>query len=236
MSNIHVWQHVPFEGPASIRQWAASREMLVECIPVWQVTPQLPGPDTRLLVVMGGPMGVHDTAEHPWLLAEKQCLREVIDAGIPVLGVCLGAQLIADVLGASVSKNAHREIGWFDVTRDAHIDDSWLGPLWPQSLTVLHWHGDTFAIPGGAVRLAGSHACTNQGFLYRDHVLGLQCHLETTSAWLERLINHCGHELDGSRYVQHADDLREGLKHSDAMHAVLGHVLDGLMKQDGRHD
>ncbi|TNF33149.1 MAG: amidotransferase [Gammaproteobacteria bacterium] len=234
--NIHVWQHVPFEGPASIRQWAMSRNLAVECVPVWQVAPRLPGPETRLVVVMGGPMGVHDTTEHPWLLAEKQCLREVIDAGIPLLGVCLGAQLIADVLGATVTKNAHREIGWFAITRDECVADTWLGPLWPDTLQVLHWHGDTFAIPAEATRLAGSHACANQGFLYRDHVLGLQCHLETTAAWLERLLHHCSNELDDSRFVQDAGSLREGLKHSDAMHAVLGHVLDGLMEQDGRHD
>ncbi len=228
---IQVWQHVPFEGPASIRQWAEQRGLAVECVPVWQTSPSMPDAGTRLLVVMGGPMGVHDTDMHPWLLQEKQRLREVIDAGIPVLGVCLGAQLIADVLQATVTKNAHREIGWFDISRDEAITTTWLGNYWPGTIPVLHWHGDTFGIPDGAVRIAGSHACANQGFLYQQHVLGLQCHLETTGPWLERLMNHCAHELDGSRYVQDADALRAGLQYCAAMHDVLGQVLDCLIEQ-----
>ena len=227
---IQVWQHVPFEGPASIRQWAERRGLLVECVPVWQAAPSLPDAQTKLLVVMGGPMGVHDTAEYPWLVAEKARLREVIDAGMPVLGVCLGAQLIADVLGATVTRNAHREIGWFDVQRDEAIADTWLAGLWPTSLRVLHWHGDTFGIPAGAVRIAGSHACANQGFLYQQHVLGLQCHLETTAPWLERLMGHCAPELDGSRYVQDTDALQAGLVHCDAMHRVLESLLDRLLQ------
>src|SRR5690606_17514289 len=122
----------------------------------------------RLLGVMGGPMGVHDTADHPWLLPEKQRLREVLDTGIPVQGVCLGAQLLAHVLAAAVSRNAHRETGWFGIQRDPAIAGSWLGPLWPEHMTAFHWHGDTFAIPDGAIRIAGSDACANQGFLYRQ--------------------------------------------------------------------
>lgn len=229
--NIHVWQHVPFEGPAFIAEWAHQQGLGVRCIPAWEGPPPPPDAGTRLVAIMGGPMSIHDEHEHPWLIAEKQRLREVIASGLPVLGVCLGAQMIADVLGAAVTRNAHREIGWFPVKRDEALAPTWLGASWPVTLDVLHWHGETFAIPKGAVRIAGSAACANQGFLYGDRIIGLQCHLETTAGSLEALISHCANELDGSLYVQSPDHLREGLAGAVAMQQVLARVLDGLLAQ-----
>lgn len=154
------------------------------------------------LIVMGGPMGVYDEAVHPWLVEEKKYIRQAIDSGKIVLGICLGAQLIADVLGAKVSKNRYREIGWFPVKRTAESKSSLFGKVFPESMSVFHWHGDTFDIPAGAVLLASSEACRNQAFSIDDRIVGLQFHLETTPDSAKALIENGRDELDGSRYVQ----------------------------------
>lgn len=230
---IQVWQHVPFEGSAFIADWARRRGLGVACRRTWGDRLNLPDADTRLLVVMGGPMSVHDEAEHPWLIDEKQRLREVIDTGLPVLGVCLGAQLLAQVLGAAVTRNPQREIGWFPVQRDdASLGEGWLKDLWPPQLTALHWHGETFAIPPGARRIARSAACANQGFIYDQRVIGLQCHLETTSASLRAIADHCPQELaEGGDWVQTREALEAGLPQAAAMHAVLETLLDHLLER-----
>ena len=119
------------------------------------------------MVVMGGPMGVHDEQEHPWLAPEKAFLRRVVDAGKSIVGVCLGAQLLANVLGARVYRNPHREIGWFPIELTAAgTADPVFGPLAP-GLSVYHWHGDTFDLPPEAVHLARSAGCAQQAFLVR---------------------------------------------------------------------
>jgi len=130
------------------------------------------------VVVMGGPMGVHDTADYPWLEAERRWLTTAVDAGLPVLGVCLGSQLLAAALGAEVTTGVVPEIGVGHVVLDQQgRDDPVLGPEGAR-LPVVHWHGDTFAIPAGAVRLASSDRYENQAFRYGDRVYGLQFHLE----------------------------------------------------------
>jgi GMP synthase-like glutamine amidotransferase len=148
-----------------------------------------PDPDAYdLLVVLGGPMGVHDDAEIPWLAAEKAALKTALDAGKPVLGLCLGAQLIAAVLGARVFANTHREIGWWPVERLPEAAEHPFAACFPERLVTFHWHGDTFDIPEGATPLFRSEACANQGFAVGDRVLALQFHPEITpeavQAWI----------------------------------------------------
>lgn len=168
----------------------------------------LPVPeDFDWLIVMGGPMGIHDEADYPWLAEEKQLLRAAIRRGKGLLGICLGAQLIADSLGAAVVKNTHREIGWFPITPAEDLSDTILGSLFPPGLEAFHWHGDRFDIPAGAVPLASSEACPNQGFVLDDRIIGLQFHLETTPESARALIENCRDELDGSRYVQSAETM-----------------------------
>lgn len=222
---LHWLQHVPFEGPGTIEAWARQRGARIQCTR-WHAGETAPDPaDIDLLVIMGGPMGIYDEAEYPWLAQEKAFIRRAIDAGTRILGICLGAQLLADVLGARVYPGPHKEIGWHPLTRAAQAP-----PLLPDTLTAFHWHGDTFDLPEGAVRLASSEACLNQGFLFGEHIIALQFHLETTPESMEALIDNCAHELVDGPHIQPAEQIRAGAVHMNGIHAAMESVLDSLMR------
>src|SRR5690606_28697951 len=159
--------------------------------------------DFDALIVMGGPMNVDEHARHPWLAGEKALIRAAINAGRPVLGICLGAQLIAASLGAPVTRNAETEIGWFDVELEPAGRASPLFAGFPPRFAAFHWHGDTFAIPAGAQRLMRSEACSHQGFALGARVVGLQFHLEVTAANARAM--YAAERPPPARYVQDAD-------------------------------
>ena len=221
---IHCLQHVPFEGPARIAHWAAARGHELSVSHLYAGDP-LPALDRfERLIVMGGPMSVHDERDHPWLVAEKRFLRAAIEAGKRVLGVCLGAQLIAAALGARVYRNTKKEIGWFPVhgVPSPHASSF----AFPSAVDVFHWHGETFDLPGNAVRLARSEACENQAFEIDDRVIGLQFHLEATPRSVRDLVEHCRDELVPSPYIQTEERiLSAGPGHYDAIHRLLGELL-----------
>lgn len=204
---IHCLMHVPFEGPAQIADWAESRGHPIAFSHLFagDALPELDAFDR--LVVMGGPMGVGDEDRYPWLRAEKALIRSAIDAGRSLVGVCLGAQLIAEALGAPVSRNGHKEIGWFPVRLTEAARAHPLCKDLPAELLVLHWHGDTFALPSDALHLAESDACAQQGFLVDGRILGLQFHLEMTPTSLRTLCSHCADELVPDTFVQRADEM-----------------------------
>jgi GMP synthase-like glutamine amidotransferase len=199
-----VLQHVPFEGLGSIGPWLERRGHTVAWTRLFDA-PGFPSVETfDLLIALGGPMSVNDEAKLPWLAPEKRCIADAIAAGKGVLGVCLGAQLIASARGAKVFPNREREIGWHPVTRAEVAREHPCAWLVPSRLEVFHWHGETFALPGGAVQLARSAACEQQAFALGDRVIGLQFHLETTTASARALIEQCPEDLAPGRYVQTA--------------------------------
>lgn len=226
---IHCLTHVPFEGPAGIADWADSRGHELRVTPLYAgKSPPDVGHDDWL-VVMGGPMGVGDEAAHPWLVGEKEAIRSAIDAGRTVIGVCLGAQLIAEVLGARVYRNAHPEIGWMPVELTPEALESPLFGFLPPSLQVFHWHGDTFDLPPGAIHLARSGACAHQAFCYAGRVLGLQFHLESTPASVREIIAHCAGEIHPAPYVQDAGRmLAAGTEDYRTINGALFGILDRL--------
>jgi GMP synthase-like glutamine amidotransferase len=187
--------------------------------------------DFDWLIVMGGPMGVHDDLKFPWLRAEKSLIRDSINSGRIVLGICLGAQLIADVMGAEVTQNENREIGWFPVNREIAGGESPLADAFPETLDVFHWHGDTFDIPEDARLLATSEACRNQGFLYDNRVVGLQFHLETTPDSAAALVQQCAGELDGSKYVQSGVEMLSDHSRFERINRVMADLLNKIEKQ-----
>lgn len=221
-----VIQHVPFEGPEAIGGWLLSHGYSLHGSRPFDNDPLPDADQFDVLVVMGGPMGVHDEHLYPWLADEKALIRRAIDDGKSVLGICLGAQLIAHVLGASVSRNPQPEIGWFPVRP---VSDHPLATLFDDQPEVLHWHGDTFATPNGAERLLASDACANQAFLYNQHVLGLQFHLESTPESVRALTGHCADELVEGNWIQTAAEIEQGAAHCERLNERLVRLLDGWL-------
>jgi len=228
---IHHLQHVPFEGLGSMEAVLKEKGHQLSSTHLYadQTLPSCD--DFDWLIVMGGPMGVYDEEAYPWLKAEKKFIHDAMDSGKIVLGICLGAQLIADVLGAMVYKNADREIGWFDIKRSAEADGTILSKAIPEQVEVFHWHGDTFDIPEGAVLLAQSEACRNQGFIMADRVLGFQFHLETTLESAGSLIDNCADELDGSSYVQSKNEILSDPQRFLNINQVMFSVLEALERK-----
>jgi len=207
-----IFQHVPFEGPGSIADWLEERRAQVGRTRFF-AEPELPPPGALdLLVVMGGPMSVNDEAEFPWLAEEKRFIREAVASGVPTLGICLGAQLIASALGARVRRNPVKEIGWFPVRAVPADGDVF---RLPEECDVFHWHGETFDLPEGAVRLAESGPCRNQAFQTGRRAIGLQFHLETTPESAAAILDNCRDEIAAGRakgaaepYIQSEVELR----------------------------
>ncbi len=203
--NVHVLQHVPFEGLGSIAPWLQTRGASISHTRFYE-SPALPDLATiDLIIALGGPMSVNDEATLPWLISEKQFVRSAIQRGIPVLGICLGAQLIASALGATIYPGKHREIGWFDITSVPSPSHTF---HFPPTTTVFHWHGETFDLPPGAIHLAHSTACEHQAFQIGPNVIGLQFHLETTPESADAIITHCCNELIPNTFVQSENTLR----------------------------
>lgn len=229
MPRIHSFHHVPFEGLGHFEEIFARNDWPVSQTH-WYRGDSAPEIDSfDALIVMGGPMNIDEHDRYPWLKLEKQTIKAAIDAGKTVIGICLGAQLIASALGAAVKPGRHREIGWFDLQRQPGADQSPLSDLLPERFPAFHWHGDTVELPEGAQLLASSEACQNQIFSIGDNVLGLQCHLETTPRTATALIENCGDELDGSHYVQSAEDMLAERERFAAINAMAERVIGRMI-------
>jgi GMP synthase (glutamine-hydrolysing) len=257
---VHYLQHVPFEGVGAIGEWARSRAYVLTSTEMFQrqgldrspvaarPAPQLEAPpvalnapdppslvfpeseDLDFLIVMGGPMNVYQEAQHPWLPAEKGFIASMIAAGKLVLGVCLGAQLVADALGGPVSRDDHPEIGWYPVYLTEAGRAVPVFAEFPAGFTALHWHGDTFAVPPGAVHVASSEACANQAFAYDGgRVVGLQFHLEETPDSLALLIENARADLMEGRWIATPAELLAPTAPFGLCRELLFRLLDAMV-------
>ncbi|UCE79542.1 MAG: type 1 glutamine amidotransferase [Nitrospiraceae bacterium] len=229
--NIHYVQHVPYEGPGSIELWSTSNGHKLTSTQIYK-NEILPEMDTiDWLVIIGGPMNIYQEDEHGWLVREKNFIGKAIEARKIVVGICLGAQLIADTLGARVYRNSHKEIGWFPIAFSVAARQSEIFGFLPAHLTVFHWHGDTFDITENALLLASSEACQNQAFLYDGRVIGLQFHLESTHDSVQQLVENCRDELVQSPHIQSADEiLMQGSKMFKKNNDALSGIFNRLAK------
>ena len=226
-------QHVPFEDAGVIAPWAATREHRFKVVRLHEGQGLPSVSDVDWAVVMGGPMSVHDEAHLSWLKKEKDWIGRVIEQGSGVLGICLGAQIVAQVLGARVSPNPCKEIGWFPVfkTEDAVS----IRPLvmLPTVMTPFHWHGETFDIPAGAAHAFGNQACPNQAFVYDERVVALQFHLEITPDGVRRLIENCPGDLESEPFIQDSAAMTSNARAFDNAHMAM-HTLLNEMEQTTR--
>ena len=227
--NIHCLTHVAFEDAANLGQWATLRRHTLTYTQLYRDEP-LPSLESfDMLAIMGGPMNIYQHDEYPWLAQEKRFIRRVIDAGKKVIGVCLGAQLIADALGGAVTENIHKEIGWHKIKLSSRAAKSVALSTLPREMAVFHWHGDTFSTPLGAIHLASSTVCTNQAFQYGDHVLALQFHMEYTQENIEKMLTHCADELIDTPYIQTPEQIRSGYDNIPRNTAWLYTLLDAFV-------
>lgn len=218
---IHSLQHLKNDTLGTIGSWVSLKGHRLTKTLLYE-KPAFPEPEEfDMLLIMGGTMSVYQEKEFPWLKPEKEFVKKVIDTGKPVLGSCFGAQLIAEVLGGKVTRNRFKEIGWHRVTtvaEDNAINKEKIVSELPSGLfpefTAFMWHGDTFGIPEGAVRLFKSEACQNQGFVYGDNVIGLQFHPEADRQWIGNLIEDSGHELIEGKYIQSKEQI---LRHEHSL-------------------
>jgi GMP synthase-like glutamine amidotransferase len=228
----HYLQHVPFEGLGSIEPWLKRSGYEISHTPFFE-SARLPDiKEIGLLIVMGGPMSVNDESRFPWLRKEKQFIRLAMEQRKPILGVCLGAQLIANAMGARVYRNQFKEIGWFPVQGVPLHDSSVFS--FPPSVNVFHWHGETFDLPPGAVRIARSEGCENQGFQLGSSVIALQFHLEMTPDLVRDILTQFRNELRPNKYVQsEARLLSAAPEDYQAINALMDDVLSFLVQKDG---
>lgn len=226
--NIHFLQHAAGEGPGEIANWATAHDHRLSGTH-WYRGDAVPDTgEIDFLVITGGGMNIYQHRHHPWLVPEKALIGEVIAQGKPVLGVCLGAQLIADVMGAKVYQNPEFEIGWFPIRTLETARKHPLFAHFPEEFTALHWHGDTFDLPPGATLLASTDACAHQAFICEEKVVGLQFHIEVRPEDVRYFVQGETEPLPEGRYVQSFEQILAGDSYIPTVHRLLTDVLDAM--------
>ncbi|HZL09301.1 MAG TPA: type 1 glutamine amidotransferase [Prolixibacteraceae bacterium] len=225
---IHYLQHVHFEDLGCIEDWAKTKVHRLSSTKFYEneSLPELSEFDW--LIVMGGPMGVYDFEKYNWLSGEKEFIGNAIRAKKTVIGICLGAQLIASALGAKVYPNTEKEIGWFPISPTKEtIATNLLGKN-EDSFPVFHWHGDTFDLPPDATRIASSEICLNQAFVYAEKVIGLQFHFEVTEKSLQRMISFCSDELVDGKHIQSEEEIISNKRLISGINGQMFRLLDRM--------
>ncbi len=225
LKRIHCIEHAPYESSGIIQYWAEecnhpfSRTLLYKD----EVLPSVKSFDW--LIVMGGPMSVHDEGRFHWMTAEKKLIEKAILEGKVVIGFCFGAQLLASVMGARVYKNKAKEIGWFPVTLNQSAKELSLYEGFPDEFMTLLWHAEMFDIPALAVPVGSSAGCANQGFVLNESVMGFQFHLEMTSQSIIDIIDNCRTDLTGGKFIQSEMELLNNIKYTVDCNNLLEQLL-----------
>jgi GMP synthase-like glutamine amidotransferase len=236
---IHILQHSNDVTPGSVPEWASRSNHAVEVRHLYRGDSVPDLRDVRMLIVCGGPMNVDDTGKHPWLVNEKKFLRAAIDSGKVCLGLCLGGQLLAQVLGGKVERfgvaaqtddgsvnSSEKEIGWHTVHFEHKPDWS---SQWPAGMPVFAWHEDRFTLPPFATRIATNSITPNQGFQFGDRIYGFQFHPEASESWVQDCAS--SKSFPAGTHVQDPKQIIAGLTHLEPMKTWFFTVLDELVAQ-----
>jgi GMP synthase (glutamine-hydrolysing) len=236
MSRILVFQHVAAEPLGTLDPLIRRRGHRIRFVNFERQPDAQPSMDRyNGLIVLGGPMNVEEQARRPHLRTELEVIDQALAQGKPVLGICLGAQLLAHALGAAIVRNPQSEIGWYDLETNPHgLSDPVLSGLGRRS-EVFQWHSRTFELPHGATHLASTTTCTNQAFRYASNAYGFQFHLEMDQAMIERWVGlpHYHAELVAAGLAQDANAIRARtpaamVGMSAAADVVFGRFLDQI--------
>jgi GMP synthase (glutamine-hydrolysing) len=238
VKRVLVFQHVPYEILGTLDPLLRKGGYRVRYVNFGRDPYAEPDIDKyHGLIILGGPMNVDMTDEYPHLDTEVRLIRQMMERGAPILGICLGAQLIAKSLGADVRKNPEKEIGWYDVAlTDAGKQDPVMKHL-QDSRPIFEFHGDTYDLPEGAVHLATSQTCANQAFRYGDNVYGFQFHMEVDSALIERWLNTPVYQAQIAATEGRIDPdvIREQtVQHIDQLNELSEQVFDSFLDLMGR--
>ena len=225
---VHCIRHESFEDVGCIKEWIIKGNHELTYTHVY-LNEQFPvSTDFDFLIIMGGSASVYETNKYPWLADEIRLIKEAIAGNKKVLGICLGAQLLANALGAEVYQGNQKEIGWFPVEFDkTNLQNM---SFLPETLTTFHWHGDTFNLPDGGICLASSELTAVQGFNFGINIMALQFHPEMTSESIEKIIEGAGHELvSDEKYIQTAKQILEQSKYISENNRLMMKLLDYLV-------
>jgi len=227
--NIHAFYHAPFEKLGIIEKWILKKRHILTETNFYK-NMELPSfEDIEGFIIMGGPMGVYDDYKYYWLRYEKEFIEKAVKLNKKILGICLGAQLLANVLGAKVYKNKVKEIGWFPIAKTVKEKDNSIIDIFPDDLEVFHWHGDTFDLPKSSLGFYSSVATENQSFLYGKNILGLQFHIESTIDTVKELINNGRNEIIPDNYIQSEKEIIDNtIMYETEANRVLYKVLDNF--------
>lgn len=228
---FHYLQHAEGEDIGNMREWFETQGWLVSSTQLHKGESLPPGDSFDWLGIMGGPMSAYDDAIYSWLAEEKRFIRTAIEAGKVVIGICLGSQLLADVLGARVYKAPQQEIGWFEIKKQKKLQDTPVALWLPERSRFLCWHGDTFDLPSGAVPLASSACTPNQGFLWGTNVVALQFHLEAAGGTPEAFADAEGHAPEPGPFVQEWSEVVGNEVLYVGSRAVMHQLLDHLQNK-----
>lgn len=225
MKPVAIFRHAAIEGPGMLAEYLDEQSIPWQliCIDAGDAVPRSASAFSGL-VLMGGPMSVND--ELPWISPVLALIREAVALDIPVLGHCLGGQLMSKALGGKVTRNPVKEIGWGRVTvSESETANLWLGD-WNE-FVAFHWHGETFSLPPGAEFLLSSEHCAHQGFTLGKH-LGLQCHVEMTESmirdWCDAGADEMASGPVGSAVQTPAQIQAEMNARLPQLHAVARHI------------
>lgn len=204
---IHVIKHAAFENLGTIRAWAEEHQHTLTQTHTYRDEILPPVDSFDFLILMGGPQSPRETEASPYLLDEIALIKKAVDKNKSILGICLGAQLIGEALGAKTEKSPHKEIGFHPVTLLEKAETDPIFSKFSSEFDVMHWHNDMPGLPKDAVLLAKSEGCPRQAFRVGDRIYGLQFHMESTYSLIEGMIKHCARDFAPGKYIRSPEEI-----------------------------